>query len=212
MEQTFFVLEIIGTCAFAYSGAAAAMKKHLDIFGVLFCSMLTALGGGVLRDVLLGNLPPVIFSDYSYLCFAAGSSVAAFIAAKIMKEQYEKNIVAIDRINNIFDAVGLGVFTIAGINTAFSAGFGDNAFFSVFLGMTTGCCGGILRDISIREVPLVFSKRVYAAASVLGGCLYYFLYRNIGANEIIAAVCSVAAIFILRILASVFRWDLPKAY
>ncbi len=212
MEKLFFFLEIIGTAAFAVSGAMAAMHKHLDIFGVLFCGIVTALGGGVIRDTLLGSLPPEMFKSYSYLITAVAAGVAAFVAARILNSKFETKAASIDRVNNIFDAVGLGVFTVAGINLAVNSGYSDNAFFVIFLGMTTGCGGGIFRDICIREVPLVFSKRIYAVASLAGGCVYYFMHVYLNLHGVLAVAAGIGVVFVLRLLASVFRWDLPRAY
>lgn len=212
MSDIILVLELIGTVAFAVSGAVAAMEKHLDIFGVLFCGIITALGGGTIRDTLLGKFPPAMFSDYIYLIFAIGTSLVAFIVAKILNTRFERNVKVIDKVNNVFDAVGLGVFTVVGINAAIRAGFTDNAFFAIFLGATTGCGGGILRDIIIREIPSVFTKRIYAVASLAGGTLYYLLLVTFSLGNILSVSASIALIFILRLLASVFRWDLPKAY
>ena len=212
MDGIFFALEIVGTVAFAVSGAMAAMHKHLDIFGVLFCGIVTALGGGVIRDTLLGNLPPAMFRSYSYLIAAVITGIVTFIIASILNSRFETKAAAIDRVNNIFDAIGLGVFTVAGINLAANSGYGENAFFVIFLGMTTGCSGGILRDICIREIPFVFSKRVYAVASLFGGCIYYLMHIYFDLNGVLSVICGIGTVFILRLLASVFRWDLPKAY
>ena len=212
MEPVMLALELIGTCAFAVSGAVAAMNKRLDLFGVVFCGIVTALGGGIIRDILLCNLPPVMFSNYIYLIVAVVTCFAAFVAGRVYREAFAEKIPRIDQINNIFDAIGLGVFTIVGINTACSVGYGGNAFFAIFLGMTTGCGGGILRDIIVREVPLVLSKRVYAVASIVGGLVYYHLFQIWGLPEIVSVLCGVACVFIVRILATVFRWDLPRAF
>ena len=211
MDDIIFVLELIGTAAFAISGAAVSINKKLDIFGVLFCSLTTALGGGVIRDVILGNLPPAMFRDYTYVIVAASAAVLTFIVAAVFKKFYLREITTIDRINNVFDAIGLGVFTVTGINIAISKGFADNAFFVIFLGMTTGCGGGILRDVLVREVPFVLSKRIYAVASIAGGIVYYLAFVSFSAGEVVSVLCGIAVIFLLRVLASVFRWDLPKA-
>lgn len=212
MSDIILVLELIGTAAFAVSGAVAAMEKHLDIFGVLFCGIITALGGGTIRDILLGRFPPAMFSDYIYLIFAVVTSVVTFIAARLLNTRFERNVKVIDKVNNVFDAIGLGVFTVVGIDAALRAGFSENWFFAVFLGTTTGCGGGILRDIIVREIPSVFTKRVYAVASLAGGALYYLLLVPLKLGNIVSVSASIAVIFILRLLASVFRWDLPKAY
>lgn len=211
MDTLIFVLEIIGTCAFAVSGAVSAITKRFDIFGVLFSGVITALGGGTIRDLLLGNTPPAMFSNYVYLIFAVTTGLLTFIVAKILNSKFSENIVVIDKINNIFDAAGLGVFTVVGMNVAIKSGFADNSFFVIFLGMTTGCGGGILRDILMGEIPFVLTKRIYAVASIAGGIMYYVLHISFSLGEFLSALSGIALIFLLRILASVFRWDLPKA-
>lgn len=211
MDTMLLVLELIGTCAFAISGAVLGITKRFDIFGVIFSGIITALGGGTIRDILLGNLPPAMFRDYIYLIFAVATCLLTFIIASILKNKFSENIVVIDKVNNIFDAIGLGVFTIVGMNVAINSGFSDNFFFVVFLGMTTGCGGGILRDAIVGEVPFVLRKRVYAVASIAGGIAYYLLYIMLQQGVVISAVVGITLIFALRILASVFKWDLPKA-
>ena len=211
MDTMLLVLELIGTCAFAISGAVLGITKRFDIFGVIFSGIITALGGGTIRDLLLGNLPPAMFRNYIYLIFAVATCLLTFIIASILKNKFSENIVVIDKVNNIFDAIGLGVFTIVGMNVAINSGFADNFFFVVFLGMTTGCGGGILRDAIVGEVPFVLRKRVYAVASIAGGIAYYVMYIMFDQGVVISAVVGITLIFALRILASVFKWDLPKA-
>lgn len=211
MDTMLLVLELIGTCAFAISGAVLGITKRFDIFGVIFSGIITALGGGTIRDILLGNLPPAMFRNYIYLIFAVATCVLTFIVASILKNKFSENIVVIDKVNNIFDAIGLGVFTIVGMNVAIRNGFVHNFFFVVFLGMTTGCGGGILRDVIVSEVPFVLKKRVYAVASIAGGIVYYLMYITFDQSAVLSAVVGITLIFALRILASVFKWDLPKA-
>ncbi len=211
MDTMILVLELIGTCAFAISGAVLGITKRFDIFGVVFSGIITALGGGTIRDLLLGNLPPAMFKNYIYLIFAVATCVLTFTVARILKSKFSENIVIIDKVNNIFDALGLGVFTIVGMNVAINSGFGDNFFFVIFLGMTTGCGGGILRDVIVSEVPFVLKKRIYAVASIAGGGIYYLLNITFDLGEVLPVVVGILTIFALRIFASVFKWDLPKA-
>lgn len=212
MDDIILILELIGTVAFAVSGAVAAMEKRLDLFGVLFCGITTALGGGTIRDTLLGRFPPVMFTDYIYLIFAVVTSSVTFIAAKILNTRFERNVKLINKVNNFFDAVGLGVFTVVGIDAAIKCGYSDNSFFVIVLGSITGFGGGILRDIIIRKIPMVFTERIYAVASLAGGTLYYLLLVVFDTGNTAAVSAAISLIFILRLLASVFRWDLPKAY
>lgn len=206
MENTMFVLELIGAAAFAVSGAMAAIKRHADIFGVLFLGVITALGGGVIRDVLLGQLPPKMFVSYWYLLAAVLASLIVFFDAYIRKEKYFANKDKLSEINNIFDAVGLGVFTVSGMNTAM--GVSDNVILILTLGVITGVGGGMLRDMMINKMPKVLRKRVYAVASLLGGGVYYGLFA-LGVHETIAAVSGMVVIIALRVLATVYKWNLP---
>ena len=207
MENTMFVLELIGAAAFAISGAMAAIKRKADIFGVVFLGVITALGGGVIRDVLIGQLPPKMFISYAYLLASLLVSLIVFFDAYIRREKYFANKDKLSEINNIFDAVGLAVFTISGMNTAM--GVSDNVILILTLGVITGVGGGMLRDMMTNTMPKVLRKRVYAVASLIGGALYYVLHL-IGVNDILSAVICMVTIFVLRVLATVYKWNLPS--
>lgn len=207
MENTMFVLELIGAAAFAISGAMAAIKRKADIFGVVFLGVITALGGGVIRDVLIGQLPPKMFISYAYLLASLLVSLIVFFDAYIRREKYFANKDKLSEINNIFDAVGLAVFTVSGMNTAM--GVSDNVILILTLGVITGVGGGMLRDMMTNTMPKVLRKRVYAVASLIGGALYYVLYL-IGVNDILSAVIGMVTIFVLRVLATVYKWNLPS--
>ena len=207
MENTMFVLELIGAAAFAISGAMAAIKRKADIFGVVFLGVITALGGGVIRDVLIGQLPPKMFISYAYLLASLLVSLIVFFDAYIRREKYFANKDKLSEINNIFDAVGLAVFTISGMNTAM--GVSDNVILILTLGVITGVGGGMLRDMMTNTMPKVLRKRVYAVASLMGGALYYVLYL-IGVNDILSAVIGMVTIFVLRVLATAYKWNLPS--
>ncbi|MBP3442943.1 MAG: trimeric intracellular cation channel family protein [Clostridia bacterium] len=208
-EIIYFVVEILGTIAFATSGAMVAISKKVDIFGVLVLSSVTALGGGCIRDILIGELPPRMFSDYRYVTVAVIVSLVVFIVAYIFRDLYQKSQKTVDSVNNIFDAVGLGVFTVTGVQVAIESGFGTNSILAVCLGVFTGIGGGILRDVMLREIPFVLKKRIYALASIAGGIVYYNLYlTDFGRTKSI--IVAVLVTFIIRILATVFKLDLPK--
>ena len=207
MENTMFVLELIGAAAFAISGAMAAIKRKADIFGVVFLGVITALGGGVIRDVLIGQLPPKMFVSYAYLLASLLVSLIVFFDAYIRREKYFANKDKLSEINNIFDAAGLAVFTISGMNTAM--GVSDNVILILTLGVITGVGGGMLRDMMTNTMPKVLRKRVYAVASLIGGALYYVLHL-IGVNDILSAVIGMVTIFVLRVLATAYKWNLPS--
>lgn len=206
MDELIYVLEIIGAAAFAVSGAMAALEHDADIFGVIFLAVVTALGGGVIRDLLLGVTPPKMFVSYVYLAVAALAALVVFADAYIRREKYRKHRDKLDSINNMFDAVGLAVFTVSGMNTAMQQS--DNVLLILVLGMSTGVGGGMLRDMMINKMPKVLRKRVYAVASLLGGGVYYGLFA-LGVHETIAAVSGMALIIVLRVLATVYKWNLP---
>lgn len=146
----------------------AALEKRVDLFGVIFLGATTALAGGIIRDVLIGKTPPAAFSNYRYMAIAVVTALVVFFIAWLSKEHYEHNVAVVNAVNNVFDAAGLGAFTITGAKVAMSMGYMDNGFFVVFLAMVTGIGGGVLRDLMIGEIPFVLRKRIYAVASHTG--------------------------------------------
>lgn len=206
----FQAIEILGTISFAISGAMAGVRKGADLFGVLFLGILTATGGGILRDILLGALPPRIFFSGQTLLIAGLSALALFLVAWRMKGAYAANEERVDAINNIFDALGLGVFSITGAQVAAAAGHGSNLFFMVLLGMMTGTGGGIIRDVLVNELPSVLKKHIYALASMLGALTYALLEGTLLSTNW-AAVVGILLVFAVRMLATHYRWNLPKA-
>ena len=207
MDELIYALEIIGAAAFAVSGAMAALEHEADIFGVIFLALVTALGGGVIRDLLLGVTPPKMFVSYVYLAVAAVAALVVFADAYIRREKYRKHRDKLDSINNMFDAVGLAVFTVSGMNTAMQQS--DNVLLILVLGMSTGVGGGMLRDMMINKMPKVLRKHVYAVASLSGGILYYVLHI-VGVNDILSAVIGMVFIFAVRVLATAYKWNLPS--
>ena len=212
MELTdllFSAVELIGTVSFAVSGAMIAIQRKLDLFGVVALGMLTAFGGGVTRDVLLGTVPPRCFYSFHLLLAAFFASLAVFIVACLFRRHYFRSETRIDNVNNFIDAVGLAAFTVSGVQTAITAGHYENPAFCVFLGMLTGVGGGILRDVVSITMPLIFRKRVYATASILGGAVYYLCLRMRLLETASVVVCMVTIVAV-RVCATVFHWNLPK--
>lgn len=157
-ELVLFVFEMVGTVAFAISGAMVAIKKRVDVFGVIVLSAMTALGGGIVRDILIGHLPPTMFSDYRYVMVAVITSVIVFIVAYIFRDSYRKSEKTVDAVNNVFDALGLGVFTVMGAKVAIESGFTVNGILVVCLAVVTGVGGGLIRDVMLMEIPFVLKK------------------------------------------------------
>lgn len=211
-EVFFLILEIAGTISFAISGAMAAVEKRVDLFGVIFLGITTSLAGGIIRDVVIGRVPPAAFSDYKYMAIAIVTSLVVFMLARVYHQHYKANLEWINTINNVFDAAGLGAFTITGANAALLMGYRMNGFFVVFLAMVTGIGGGVLRDLMIGEIPFVLRKRIYAVASIIGGCVYYLLYVKTSMDVMAAAFVGIACVFGLRMMATIFKWNLPKAF
>lgn len=207
MEDVMFVLELIGAAAFAVSGAMVAIEKKADIFGVLFLAVTTALGGGVIRDVLIGRILPVMFVSYWYLLISVVAALAVFIDAYLRSEKYKLHLDKLDAVNNVFDAIGLAVFTVSGMNAAMPVS--DNVILVLFVGMCTGVGGGMLRDVMTNTMPKVLRKRVYAVASLIGGGLYYVMHV-LDINQLLSVGCGMLVIFALRLFATIYKWNLPS--
>ena len=207
MEDVMFVLELIGAAAFAVSGAMVAIEKKADIFGVLFLAVTTALGGGVIRDVLIGRIPPVMFVSYWYLLISVVAALAVFIDAYLRSEKYKLHLDKLDAVNNVFDAIGLAVFTVSGMNAAMPVS--DNVILVLFVGMCTGVGGGMLRDVMTNTMPKVLRKRVYAVASLIGCGLYYVMHV-LDINQLLSVGCGMLVIFALRLFATIYKWNLPS--
>lgn len=202
-------IEILGTIAFAISGSMIAIRKRVDLFGVLLLGMTTAVGGGITRDIMLGNTPPRIFHCLDILLIALLSSLLVFLIAYYAREKYQKNLELADRINNIFDAFGLGLFTVTGMNVAAEAEI-ENCVILVFFGALTGIGGGLLRDLMVNQIPFVLKKHIYAVAAIAGGFCYYFLKEYV-ISDTPSAIISILLVVMLRMLATIYRWNLPKA-
>lgn len=203
------VLEIVGTVSFAMSGALVAIGRRLDLFGVLFLGCITATGGGMLRDVLIGQVPPSVFSNSGIIILAALTSVLVFVVSYINRAHFAFFSHRIESINNVFDALGLSVFSVLGTETVCAAGFESKALFCILMGMITGVGGGIFRDVLADKTPYVLKKHVYAMASLCGSMLYYFL-RLLGGGMVLIATVSMALVFVIRMLATKYLWKLPK--
>ena len=209
-EWWIYITDNIGVAAAAVSGAMIAIERKLDLFGVFFLGMITALGGGILRDVLLGEVPPRFFTNYIAIIIVVLMVSSVFIVARFWNGWRNPRIKAkIDQIHNLFDAIGLSAFTVTGVQVAMNAGFADNAFLCVCMGMTTGIGGGVLRDMMSRHTPYVLQKRIYAVASILGALLYWTLFF-FGLPLAVTQIVAMLAIIVIRVCATIFRWNLPR--
>lgn len=199
--QFLSVIDILGTFAFAVSGAFLAMQKKLDPFGVLVLSFVTAIGGGTLRDIMIGNLPVSWLRNETATVVIFGSAITTMLFGGALKK--------VPTALFVFDALGLGLFTIIGIELSIEKNFSVGV--CIALGTITACFGGVIRDVLLNDVPLLFRKEIYAMACMAGG-LIYFLLKKIALEPNIAKTLSILIIFVIRVLAVRFKLSLPLFY
>jgi uncharacterized membrane protein YeiH len=195
------LIDILGTFSFAAAGAFAAMEKKLDPFGVFIISFVTAIGGGTIRDVLIGELPVAWLSHNTAIwVILIGAATTLFFGGYLKK---------FDRMLFLFDAAGLGLFTMIGIEKAIAHGLSPGI--CVMLGTVTGCFGGVLRDVLLNNVPLIFQKEIYALAAITGGIIF-FVQLRLGVPVNVAYVSSILVVFFVRVLAVKLNLSLPVFY
>jgi len=197
--STLEAIEVLGTIAFAISGSFAAMQKRLDPFGVLIIAFVTSIGGGTVRDLLLGDTPVSWMRDVNYCLLILLTSVATIFFKTYIKK-FKVTLF-------LFDSLGLGLFTMLGIQKGIL--FGLSPGICVALGTITGCFGGIIRDTLLNTIPLIFKREIYATACIMGGILYYaLLFFNL--KDDLAQVLVMAFIFVLRIVVVRYKLTLPR--
>ena len=207
MNTAIFIFEIIGTIAFALSGALVAMRSKMDIFGTCVLGMTTAVGGGIIRDLLIGHTPPKALSNPLHAVVSIAVSIIAFLPfiqkflARNKSRVYEISLL-------VADSLGLGIFTVIGVNAGFASLETPNVFLPVVLGVITGVGGGVLRDIMSRNTPKIFVKHFYACAAI-SGALTCALLRGL-CGEFWSSVIGAVIVITLRLLAAKFLWTLPK--
>ena len=207
MDLFVLVLELIGTVAFAASGAIIAVRKKMDIFGVCVLALTTAVGGGIIRDLLLGVTPPATFRNPVYALTAAAVSVIVFI--RPIRYYLTGNHTVYRRTMLVMDALGLGIFSVVGVSMAFAAQPEAGIFLTVFVGVLTGVGGGIMRDVMAGDMPFIFVKHVYACASLAGALACALLWERLGHEY--AMLAGASAVVLIRILSATFKWNLPRA-
>jgi uncharacterized membrane protein YeiH len=196
---TAFVIEVLGTISFAISGSFAAMQKRLDPFGVLIIAFVTSIGGGTVRDLLLGDTPVAWMRNVEYCLLILVTSILTIF--------FKGHIKRFKITLFLFDSLGLGLFTMLGIQKGIN--FGLSPGMCVALGTITGCFGGIMRDTLLNAIPLIFRKEIYATACILGGMLY-FLLLSFSMKADYAKVVVIGFIFVLRIVVVKYKLALPK--
>ena len=208
-DSIILIFELLGTVAFALSGVLVAIDAELDLLGTLVVGAVTAVGGGVLRDLLLGNVPPNAFLNPVYALVAIGVSLVAFAIAYHAADRFGERMHRLDPALNVVDAVGLGVFTVLGAEQALALGYGGNVFLTIFVGVLTGVGGGVLRDQLTGRIPMVLKKRVYALAAI-GGAVVYDAMRLLSCGRELSLLCGAGIVILIRLLATRYEWSLPK--
>ena len=194
------LLDLFGTAAFAVTGALKAVERKSDIVGIIILAAITGMAGGVIRDVTFGRLPPIAISNPLYVAITIAMAVAIFFLYRAFKKH--------EGLFLKFDAIGLGVFTVIGASIAYNIA-GLDFLAMAFAGMITAVGGGILRDVFVNEVPIVFVKELYASASFLGVVmLFALLWAGVDIN--VAAIPTIVAVTALRMTAMKYNWNLPR--
>ena len=195
-----YYIDLLGTLVFAISGALAASDKNMyrDMFGVTFTGFVTAVGGGTLRDMILGTRPAWVADGTYLIVITAGVFIAVFFKYFIFKFR---------RTFFLFDTMGIALYTVVGVQKSLEHGVSPLA--AIIMGMFTAVMGGVIRDTLINELPLIFRKEIYATACLSGAALFVIL-RLIGVNDNLNAFSAVMLIFLIRTLSVKYRWTLPK--
>lgn len=200
-SQLLSILDILGTIAFAVSGAFMAIEKKLDPFGVLVLAFVTAIGGGTLRDMLIGNLPVSWLRNETTTIVIFSSAIITMLFGRYLRHLVTTLF--------FFDAIGLGLFTVVGLKLGIQMDFG--AGICITLGTITACFGGVVRDVLLNNIPLLFRKEIYALACITGGIIYFML-RHFGLDADITTILCILIISTIRILAVKFKLSLPAFY
>lgn len=194
----FYLLDILGTMAFAISGVLTAMNKKMDPFGVFIIAFVTAVGGGTLRDVMVGRTPVGWMRDLNYVYVI----LIGFFLALLFRKKLDKFRTSLF----LFDTIGLGVFTLVGLEIGISIQL--HPVICVALGTMTACFGGVIRDILCTEIPVIFRKEIYATICIIGGIVFFTLKQLNLDNDVLYVITSLV-IIILRLLAVKYKWYLP---
>ena len=208
METFVLILELAGTMAFAASGAMTGMKKNMDIFGICILALTTAVGGGVIRDVILGNTPPATFLNPIYATVAIITALVLFLPG--VRKLLIRDHRLYDQVMLLLDTAGLGIFTVMGIRIAYSTAQQHTLFLLVFVGVVTGVGGGVIRDMMAGTTPFIFVRHVYASASLAGALLCALLWPYSG--EVPAMLFGAATVIVIRLLSAHYHWNLPRAH
>lgn len=209
MQTILLVMDYLGTVAFAIFGALVAIRKQMDLFGVLVLALISATGGGVLRDLMIGKLPPTALVSPHFAILAAITGGIVFLMMARHPRLPKRIAEAYDVILFSFDTLGLAAFTVDGVVIGITHGYRGHLFLLTFLGVITGVGGGIIRDLLASSTPDILKKDIYAVASILGVLVIEFFFF-LGFSEHVSLITGFITIVLLRVLAAKFHWNLPK--
>lgn len=216
MDTILMIIHIVGIISFSAAGAMVAIDNETDTFGVVFLSIITCFGGGLLRDIIageaIGRKLPVVLTDMNLeLIVCILTALAVFMLAKIFKRKYVEEEELVNKINNILDALGIGVFSAAGVEAYMDLG----PLVAITMGVISSVGGSMTRDVILRKVPWVLRKRIYVLALIAGSSAYYIIVTAMGAANPLAAPIAIVAcvliIFSIRMCATYFKWNMPIA-
>lgn len=212
MEILLFIIEIIGVISFSAAGAMVAIDKETDLFGVIILSGVTCFGGGMTRDIIFSRDLPAFFTSMQVeLVICVVTALVIFLAAAIFKHEYIAEEQTVNKINNVLDALGIGVFAAVGTGMYISHG----PLVAIFAGTISSVGGSLIRDIILRDVPFILRKRIYAVAVILGASLYYifetYVFFDIEGGDVFSTLICLSVIFVVRMCATRFKWNMPKA-
>ncbi|TVZ51128.1 trimeric intracellular cation channel family protein [Dokdonia sp. Hel_I_53] len=195
------IIDILGTISFAISGALTAMRKKLDLFGILIIALVTSVGGGTLRDILIGKTPVSWMLNMTFVYVIFGATMIAIIFRSYLKY--------VRRSLFLFDTIGIALYTMAGVQIATAAGL--SPVICVIIGTISACFGGVIRDILCNEIPIIFHKEIYATTCILGASIFLML-THYGLQTSWSMVIAGSIIITIRTLAVVKGWSLPSVY
>ncbi len=205
------IIENIGLIAFAISGAVVAAKKDMDLFGINLMALVTATGGGLIRDIIIDRIPPVMFVNPSLTIITLITANIAFVIMYLKKPMPKGITPVYDKLLFWLDTLGLAAFTVDGAFAGIYSDYSDNLFLVAFLGVITGIGGGLIRDVLADKVPYVLVKHVYAIACIAGAAVTVLLWRFTG-SELLSSICGFTTIVLMRFLAMHFEWNLPTVH
>ena len=205
------IIENVGLIAFAISGAVVAAKKDMDLFGINLMALVTATGGGLIRDIIIDRIPPVMFVNPSLTIITLITANIAFVVMYLKKPMPKGITPVYDKLLFWLDTLGLAAFTVDGAFAGIYSDYSDNLFLVAFLGVITGIGGGLIRDVLADKIPYVLVKHVYAIACIAGAAVTVLLWRFTG-NELLSSICGFTTIVLLRFLAMHFEWNLPTVH